>query len=228
MRSAILVLVALWPLGAARWIDTQITQSAKRNTVAAVSALRYQDWNKHFRSVGTQLGADTALLDLRTHLQWLNLRLTQREGTEELSRRMRRGGDLEGWRYATLNELRTMLVDFTGTADGSSRDIGTERALQTLLGGPLETVHNQTGWTRRATYGVVNQLDCIPVNFPPGEPPMPPSGCSGYTTHFVYMAEDAEDGKVGAIVEIQQGSQSNISDLGRFEGNAILLVIRGK
>jgi hypothetical protein len=156
MRSAILVLVALWPLGASRWIHTQITQSAKRNSVAAVSALQNQGWNKDFRPVGTELGANTALLDLRTHLQWLNLRLTQREGTEELSRRMRQGGDLEGWRYATLNELRTMLVDFTKTADGSSRDIGTERALQTLLGGPLDTVRNQTGWTRRATYGVVN------------------------------------------------------------------------
>jgi hypothetical protein len=42
------------------------------------------------------------------------------------------------------------------------------------------------------------------------------------------MAEDAENGEVAAIVEIQQGSLWNTSDLGRFEGNAILLVMRGK
>jgi hypothetical protein len=42
------------------------------------------------------------------------------------------------------------------------------------------------------------------------------------------MAEDAKDGEVAATVEIQQGWQANTSDLGRFDGNAMLLVMRGE
>lgn len=224
MRSRSLALFVFLALGADCCIQTQVTQGARQDAGTPLSALEYQGWTRDFRIIDTELGHETALLDLRTRLQWLNLRLVQRQGTEQLSKRMRSGGELAAWRYATADDLRAMLVDFTGNPDGLKNDVAKERALQRLLGGPLQALHNKGGWSRRDSRGFLNQLECIPQNMPQGEPPLPPVICGGYTTHFVYIDEDTQNGQTGGGIDLQQGWIASSRDLGTFEGDAILLV----
>jgi hypothetical protein len=69
---------------------------------------------------------------------------------------LKSGGKFQGWRLATVAELREFFARFTGTEDGHSSDPSIERALQRVLGGPLDQVSNaESGWHRSATAGTV-------------------------------------------------------------------------
>jgi hypothetical protein len=168
----------------------------------------YRGWKKHFALVDTAFGEKTALSDKRTGLEWLHVNLTASYGESRLSVRMRPGGDLDGWRFATEEEVLRFFVDFTGTRDGQSKDAGLERTLQRLLGGPTNPARNElTGWSRRATSVRIAGLtpathDETPMNpaMSAGAPP-PCSQCGvGYIYHSAYIAEDTQNGGINASV----------------------------
>ena len=91
-------------------------------------------------------------------------------------------GEFEGWRLATVDELRRFFADFTGTVDGHSSDPRIERKLQRLLGGPLDEAANvSTGWHRWDTSGFVGN---------PIGPNVNGNGLIDY--HMGYIGEDSE------------------------------------
>jgi len=98
----------------------------------------YTEWKRSFALVDTSFGEKTALLDLATHIEWLRLNFTVNLSYDQVRKAIQPGGSFEGWRLATVGELTTFFANFTGTEDGRSNDIGMERKLQRLLGGPLQ------------------------------------------------------------------------------------------
>lgn len=172
----------------------------------------YDGWRRHFRVVDTPLGEGTALEDLRSHLQWLRLTLTKEQSIDSLRAQMDSGGRLAGWRFATLSEVVTFFANLTGSADGRSSDPGIERALQHLLGGPLQTSRNpDTGWSRRETDAVIAEsrpatLEETPSNPArvPGTPP-PCAGCGvGFMIWSADIREDTINGQIDAAVRPPQ------------------------
>jgi hypothetical protein len=116
----------------------------------------YTEWKKHFSLTDTSFGEKAALLDIATNLEWLRLNFTTNRSYDQVLKELERGGDFEGWRLATVGELRTCFAHFTGSADGRSTDPAIERKLQRLLGGPLDEVSNaSTGWHSSDTAGYV-------------------------------------------------------------------------
>jgi TPR repeat protein len=195
----------------------------------------YEGWRQRFRVVDTPLGEATALEDLQSQIQWLRLTLTNAQTIDSLKAQMESGGRLEGWRFATHTELQTFFANFTGSADGHSTDPGIERALQHLLGGPLDTVTNRdTGWSRRHTAAVVNEVrPARPEETPrrpavsPGTPP-PCAGCGvGYKTWLAYIGEDTVDGSIKASVDPGGALWWSVSNQGVMPGaNSAILVVR--
>lgn len=194
----------------------------------------YVGWRDHFRVADTPLGEATALEDLQSHLQWLRLTLTKEQTIESLRAQMEPDGRLAGWRFATQKEVLTLFANFTGSADGRSSDPGIERALQHLLGGPLDTSRNlETGWSRRDNLAVIAEMrPAKPEETPrnpavvPGAPP-PCAGCgSGFVTSTAYMGEDTIDGRIDASVNpVERGWY--MDNQGVFWGShSAILVVR--
>jgi hypothetical protein len=196
----------------------------------------YTGWKAQFRVVDTPLGEATALEDMRSHLQWLRLTLTKRQSKDSLQKQMAPGERLGGWRFATQSEVLTFFANFTGSADGHSADPGIERALQHLLGGPLDSSRNpDTGWSRRDTAAVIAETRPARPEETPRNPvvtpgaPAPCSGCGvGFVTWAAYIREDTIDGHIDASVDPHTKGWS-VSDQGLFGGStsAILLVRTG-
>jgi len=91
-------------------------------------------------------------------LDWLRLNFTANHSYNKVVDELRAGGEFEGWRLATVPELRRPFADFTGNHNGHSRDQQVGRKLQRLLGGPLSEVTNpETGWHRIDTFAYVDQ-----------------------------------------------------------------------
>jgi TPR repeat protein len=195
----------------------------------------YESWRQHFRVVDTTLGEATALEDMRSQLQWLRLTLTNAQTIDSLKAQMESGGRLQGWRFATHAELQMFFANFTGSADGHSTDPGIQRALQHLLGGPLNTVKNRdTGWSRRNTYAVVAEVrPARPEEasrhpaVSPGAPP-PCAGCGvGYITWLAYIGEDTVDGSIKASVDPGGADWWSVGNQGVMPGsNSAILVVR--
>jgi hypothetical protein len=195
----------------------------------------YEGWRQHFRVVDTPLGEATALEDLRSQIQWLRLTLTNEQSMDSLKAQMEPGGRLAGWRFATHLELQTFFASFTGSVNGHSTDPGIERALQHLLGGPLNTVKNRdTGWSRRNIYAVVAEVrPARPEEasrhpaVSPGAPP-PCAGCGvGYITWLAYIGEDTVDGSIKASVDPGGADWWSVGNQGVMPGsNSAILVVR--
>jgi len=163
----------------------------------------YEGWREHFRAVDTPLGEATATEDLQTHIQWLRLTRTKEQTIGSLREQMQPGRRLAGWRFATQSDVLTFFSNFTGSADGRSSDPGIERALQHLLGGPLDTPRNpDTGWSRRDTLATIVELPPATsqeASSASGTPPC--AGCSGVAvTSSAYMREDTINGQIDATV----------------------------
>jgi TPR repeat protein len=190
----------------------------------------YTGWKEHFRIVDTPSGQATAVEDLRSHLQWLRLRLTQGQSKGSLEKQMEPGEGLAGWRFATRAEVIAFFANFTGSADGHSTDPGIERALQHLMGGPTETYRNpDTGWSRHATVAALAEVrparkDETPQN-PAGGPPACADCGVGFRITFAYIAEDAVDGHINVTVNpVEEGWNSSDLFLSPSEGGGTLLV----
>lgn len=56
------------------------------------------------------LGSNTAVLDTSTHLEWLKLSATAGQTPNQIFAQTTQGGLLEGYRYATVNELTCGLL----------------------------------------------------------------------------------------------------------------------
>jgi hypothetical protein len=116
----------------------------------------YTAWRNHFSLVDTSFGEKTALLDKKTHLEWLRLNLTSDLSFDEVHALTAVDGPFAGWRVATSKELRVFFADFTRSPTGHSTDPLIAEKLQRLLGGPLEEFSDQTtGWHREDSNGFV-------------------------------------------------------------------------
>jgi uncharacterized protein len=194
----------------------------------------YTSWKAHFRVVNTPLGEATALEDMRSHLQWLRLTLTKLQSKDSLQKQMAPGERLAGWRFATREEVQKFFANFIGSENGFSKDSGIERALQHLLGGPLDTPRTaETGWSRRATYAVIAEVQPAgpeerPANpaVPVGTPP-PCASCGyGFVTWTAYIAEDTMNNHIDATISPGEKGWSN-SDYGvNFGVNSAILLVR--
>jgi hypothetical protein len=194
----------------------------------------YTGWKAHFRVVNTPLGEATALEDMRSHLQWLRLTLTKLQSKDSLQKQMAPGERLAGWRFATREEVQKFFANFIGSENGFSKDPGIERALQHLLGGPLDTPRTaETGWSRRATYAVIAEVQPAgpeerPANpaVPVGTPP-PCASCGyGFVTWAAYIAEDTMNNHIDATISPGEKGWSN-SDYGVNLGvNSAILLVR--
>jgi hypothetical protein len=179
----------------------------------------YTAWKSKFSLADTQFGEKTALYDQETGLEWLRTPLTQNPSLylsplKDVSKRMEKEGDLEGWRFATLTELKTFLSNFTGTPDGRTTDPAIVRKLIRLLGGDsVRGIRNdETGWSRIALYARIAKLR--PATFeetPRGGPYNPPvvlpcSTCPvGFMQYCFYAGEDRQHGRVTATVMLNEG-----------------------
>jgi hypothetical protein len=139
----------------------------------------YTAWKKHFSLIDSSFGEKTALLDKRTHLEWLRLNLTAGLSYNQVRAELAPERRFAGWRYATPEELRLFFAHFTGSATGRSNNPVIERKFQRLLGGPLNEVSNPaTGWHRRDSYGFV------------GDPAGPDNSMIHY--HAGYLTEESD------------------------------------
>jgi len=144
----------------------------------SANELDYTGWKGDFSLTDTSFGEKTALLDKATSLEWLRLNFTVALSYDRIVKELQPGGALEGWRMATLGEVRTFFAHFTGTTDNHPKDPTIERKLQRLLGGPLDEVSNpSTGWHRSDTRGYV----------------FDPNGPVNKTIHMheIYIGEDS-------------------------------------
>jgi hypothetical protein len=149
----------------------------------------YTEWRRSFELVDSSFGEKTALLDRATHLEWLRLNFTANLSYNQVRKALQPGGTFEGWRLATVRELRTFFANFTGTEDGRSHDLSMERKLQRLLGGPLEESNDPAhDWHRTSGYV--------------GDPIGPDNHMIHY--HMGYIGEES-----GFLVEIDPFSEGS-------------------
>ena len=143
--------------------DTGAPQSTS-GTPSSLTA--YTGWKANFTLANTSFGKNSALIDQSTHLEWLALDLTRNKSPESLDRDMSHRKPLDGWRFATDDEVVTLFRHFTGSSTGYSTDPAIVHELQLALGGPLGASESHAGgWTRAFTYGRivdVYQLSGVP------------------------------------------------------------------
>ena len=111
-----------------------------------------------FIQVSTNFGAQTALRDNRTQLDWLHLNLSKTVSYNTMQSALLPGGTFYGWRYATPDELKQLFVDYDGSPTGIVRynDALTIQFMNDL-GGPTTIADNfATGFHREAVYGLMN------------------------------------------------------------------------
>jgi len=158
----------------------------------------YNAWKPHFQLADTSFGKQSAILDKESNLEWLRLNFTANRSYEEVVKGLQDGGSFQGWRLATVDEVRAFFARFTGTRDGHSSDPGTARALQRLLGGPLreEAFPQDGGWLRSATWGIVGS---------PKPPDTPESPLIDYDA--VNINEDSGPGR--EVVDINPDAKSS-------------------
>lgn len=154
----------------------------------------YTAWKSGFVLTDTPYGKHTGLLDQATHLEWLRLSATANKRQETLSRMMAPKRPLDGWRFATLEEVSTMFADFTGTIDGRSQDPAVERKLQDLFGGPLSTPKGAgPGWKRKISNGQIAGFEA-PNDWNRS------AAAPRFLYHYAEISETEQDGQVTATV----------------------------
>jgi hypothetical protein len=153
----------------------------------------YTGWQTAFTLTDTSFGKQSALLDQSTHLEWLRLSATRNKAQETLRRAMLPHKALDGWRFATDDEVQTFFRHFTGTPNGRTTDPAIEIALQRLMGGPLGHSHN-TGWSRDFTYGRIQGYYTPTSDFRP-------ASSARFQYHFASIQEETRDGELTTTIE---------------------------
>lgn len=135
-------------------------------------------------SLGSSFGADTITLDTETGLRWLDLDLTDGRSVEDISSQLGEGGEFEGFRYATVEEVEQLWINAgiqdivmgaippTGD-DFTAANLDPVNALIDLLGDTVETplLRLSEGFTATAPPGdpslrIVGELNvCVAVQF---------------------------------------------------------------
>jgi hypothetical protein len=96
-------------------------------------------------SIDSEFGTDTVTLDTDTGLEWLDWSLTTNRSFDDISSELGAGGEFEGFRYATADEVATLwtnggIVDITTvppvdfTTDFTRANFAPAGQLVTLLG----------------------------------------------------------------------------------------------
>jgi len=96
-------------------------------------------------TVDTALGPATGVIDTTTNLEWLKLSATAGETPDQIFAQMAPGGLLEGFRYATVNELTCDLfapqLGRSGCVyTGSTTNVGPVLAFMDLFGKSFDQV----------------------------------------------------------------------------------------
>jgi len=163
---------------------------------ASASAEPYTGWQTSFTLTDTAFGKKSALLDQSTHLEWLRLSATRNKSEETLRRTMSPHKALDGWRFATDEEVATFFRHFTGSFTGRSNDPAIESELQRLMGGPLGNSKNTAGGSARSfTYGRIEGYYAPTSGFADASAPR-------FQYHYAsIMEETRDDGQVTATVD---------------------------
>jgi PEP-CTERM motif len=111
-----------------------------------------------FIRVSTSFGAQTALRDNSTQLEWLDLTLTKSISYDTMKTLLAPGGAFYGWRYATPDELTELFFEYDGISDGVLKyNDGTTLQFMQDLGGPTYSADNaSTGFHREAISGLLD------------------------------------------------------------------------
>lgn len=159
----------------------QAKQSPWPTTPAAVHGLP-----EGFEQVDTTIGPRTALRDKRTGLLWLHLNLSE-TSHESVMKSMQAGGWLQGWRYATPEEVRDLFAHYTQTPDGKSTDARVAASFQNDLGGPLtSSIDPRQSWGRTISNAIL---------------PLPCTLNQGRTQGFTMYAVIMNDNFTGARID---------------------------
>ncbi len=84
----------------------------------------YSAWKPHFQLADTSFGKQSAILDKESNLEWLRLNFTASHSYEEVVKGLQDGGSFQGWRLATVEEVRGLFARFTGTKMAIRRTSG--------------------------------------------------------------------------------------------------------
>lgn len=93
------------------------------------------DVAQRFENVDTPLGMKTALRDKVSGMEWLHMNLMSSWSYQSVKADMGPGRRLQGWRYATPEEVHELFVHFFNTRDGVSQDAALALQFQRNLGG---------------------------------------------------------------------------------------------
>ena len=148
----------------------------------------YTGWQSTFTLTDTSFGRKSALLDQTTHLEWLRLSATRNKSQDALLHTMAPHKPLEGWRFATEDEVIAFFRHFTGSPSGRTSDPAIESELQRVMGGPLATTHNTAaGWTHSITNGRIAGY------FAPTSD-LASAGAPRFQYHYATIREETHDG----------------------------------
>jgi hypothetical protein len=183
-------------------------------TPASADPTPYTGWQTNFTLTDTSFGKHSALLDQTTHLEWLRLAATRNKSQDALSHTMAPHKALEGWRFATEEEVIAFFRHFTGSPSGRTSDPAIASELQRVMGGPLATTHdNAAGWTRSITNGRIAGYFAPTSNFAP-------AGAPRFQYHYATIREESHEGQVTiTVIPSQTGwidGDTNTPDTGTF------------
>lgn len=105
-------------------------------------------------------GVDSITLDTDTGLKWLDLTFSTNRTVADVSTQFGSGGDFEGFRYATHNEVDTFLIN-AGLPDVDSQSTGNFVPIQNFLPFVGYTVNNPSISVFYGTQGYLEELDQV-------------------------------------------------------------------
>jgi hypothetical protein len=119
-------------------------QSWKNKVLVAFAILGCVGYaHADLEQVSTSFGAQTALLDSSSGLEWLHLNLTAGYSYDAMQAQLASGGTFDGWHYATSDELTRFFIDYTGSPNGIvTGDDALSLQFMNDLGGPLFVITN--------------------------------------------------------------------------------------
>jgi hypothetical protein len=174
--------------------DAPASFASPVRTAAPADLTAYTGWQTAFTLADTSFGKRTALLDQATHLAWLRLSESRNKSQEELRRNMSPRKPLDGWRFATDDEVATFFRHFTGSPSGRTSDPAIVAELQRLMGGPLTTSHSSpNNWSRAVTNGRIAGYYAPTSGFAP-------AGAARFQYHYAVIRQDTANGEVTAII----------------------------
>ena len=189
------------PLGYSNPAPTHSTNPPALSPAPAAAAAAdinaYTGWQTAFTQTDTSFGKRSALLDQSTHLEWLRLSESRNKSQETLRRNMSPRKPLDGWRFATDDEVATFFRHFTGSPNGHTSDPAIVAELQSLMGGPLSTTHSTPGnWTRAITNGRIAGYYAPTSDFAP-------AGAPRFQYHFATIRQETVNGDTSASITPQ-------------------------